>query len=281
MRHRVSALVAVGLLLMAASSTPGQRAPTRRRSAGRLELLDDHAARAAGGVRRQGVPHRRGSGAVRGARPSQRNNRDTRGTVGRRRRRQRLQRVLVGPRRPRGARQRPDAHVAHRRSAGRPDAGADRRRPAAGGGARRGAARSIRPTAPRIDRSASGACCSTPARRCCPGRTTTTSRFCRRRDHVVILNEMIHDARVVPLDGRPHLPAAIRRLAGRLARPLGRQHAGRRDHELLGQDQREGIGRAAAPGRALHARRTRRRCSTSSPSTIRRRSSSRGPRSCR
>jgi hypothetical protein len=34
------------------------------------------------------------------------------------------------------------------------------------------------------------------------------------RDHVVIVNEMIHDARVVPLDGRPHLPAAIRRLLG-------------------------------------------------------------------
>jgi hypothetical protein len=33
-------------------------------------------------------------------------------------------------------------------------------------------------------------------------------------DHVVILNEMIHDSRVVPLDGRPHLPAGIRRLLG-------------------------------------------------------------------
>ena len=33
-------------------------------------------------------------------------------------------------------------------------------------------------------------------------------------DYVVILNEMIHDARVVPLDGRPHLPAAIRRWQG-------------------------------------------------------------------
>jgi hypothetical protein len=30
------------------------------------------------------------------------------------------------------------------------------------------------------------------------------------RDHVVIFNEMIHDARVVPLDGRPHVPPAIR-----------------------------------------------------------------------
>ena len=30
------------------------------------------------------------------------------------------------------------------------------------------------------------------------------------RDTVVILNEMVHDARVVPLDGRPHLPPAVR-----------------------------------------------------------------------
>jgi len=30
------------------------------------------------------------------------------------------------------------------------------------------------------------------------------------RDHVVIFNEMVHQARLVPLDGRPHLPAAVR-----------------------------------------------------------------------
>jgi len=34
------------------------------------------------------------------------------------------------------------------------------------------------------------------------------------RDHVVIVNEMIHDARIVPLDGRPHLPATVRRWQG-------------------------------------------------------------------
>jgi hypothetical protein len=34
------------------------------------------------------------------------------------------------------------------------------------------------------------------------------------RDHVVIFNEMVHDARIVPLDGRPHLPPAVRRLQG-------------------------------------------------------------------
>jgi hypothetical protein len=34
------------------------------------------------------------------------------------------------------------------------------------------------------------------------------------RDHVVIFNEMVHDVRVVPLDGRPHLPAAVRTWKG-------------------------------------------------------------------
>jgi hypothetical protein len=33
-------------------------------------------------------------------------------------------------------------------------------------------------------------------------------------DHVLILNEMIHDARVIPLDGRPHLPANVRQWLG-------------------------------------------------------------------
>ena len=33
-------------------------------------------------------------------------------------------------------------------------------------------------------------------------------------DHVVLLTEMVHDARVVPLDGRPHLPADLRQWAG-------------------------------------------------------------------
>ncbi len=33
-------------------------------------------------------------------------------------------------------------------------------------------------------------------------------------DHVVILNEMVHDARVVPLDGSDHLPAGVRQWRG-------------------------------------------------------------------
>jgi hypothetical protein len=34
------------------------------------------------------------------------------------------------------------------------------------------------------------------------------------RDYVVVLAEMIHDARIIPLDGRPHAPAHIRFLMG-------------------------------------------------------------------
>jgi hypothetical protein len=34
------------------------------------------------------------------------------------------------------------------------------------------------------------------------------------RDYVVLHHEMIHDARVIPLDGRPHLPAGIAQLTG-------------------------------------------------------------------
>jgi hypothetical protein len=33
-------------------------------------------------------------------------------------------------------------------------------------------------------------------------------------NYVVLLNEMIHDARIIPTDGRPHLPAQMRRFQG-------------------------------------------------------------------
>jgi hypothetical protein len=35
-------------------------------------------------------------------------------------------------------------------------------------------------------------------------------QFVQTKDHVVIVNEMVHDARIVPLDGRPHAPLSIR-----------------------------------------------------------------------
>jgi hypothetical protein len=39
-------------------------------------------------------------------------------------------------------------------------------------------------------------------------------QFLQTPTHVVIVSEMIHDARVVPIDGRPHLPGAIRTWMG-------------------------------------------------------------------
>ena len=91
----------------------------------------------------------------------------------------RLQRFLV---RPRHARRRHATDLDRRRSAERPRAGDDGRRPGARGRARpRRAASGVRPTAPKIARSPNAASSgSTPGRRSRRARTTTTSRSCRR-----------------------------------------------------------------------------------------------------
>jgi hypothetical protein len=47
-----------------------------------------------------------------------------------------------------------------------------------------------------------------------PGPYNNYVELFQTRDHVVIMNEMIHDARVVPTDGRPHLPSSMRRWQG-------------------------------------------------------------------
>ena len=83
-------------------------------------------------------------------------------------------------------------------------------------------------------------------------------------DAVMILVEMVHDARVVRMNGK-HLPQHDHAVDGRFDRPLGRRHAGGRDHEpapgtegalrhqaaLLPAADRQG-------DRALHARRRER-----------------------
>jgi hypothetical protein len=43
-----------------------------------------------------------------------------------------------------------------------------------------------------------------------PGPYNNFMQVIQTRDHLVIYNEMIHDARVIPLDGRPHAPAQVR-----------------------------------------------------------------------
>jgi hypothetical protein len=47
-----------------------------------------------------------------------------------------------------------------------------------------------------------------------PGPYNNNFQIVQTRDYVAIANEMIHDVRVVPVDGRPHLPAAVRRWQG-------------------------------------------------------------------
>ena len=86
---------------------------------------------------------------------------------------------------------------------------------------------------PSIARSPSAACCRSarPRRSCRITSTTTTCRSCRRRDHVMILMEMVHDARIVRIGGTA--PAETHpAVDGRFDRPLGRRHAGRRHHQL-------------------------------------------------
>ena len=47
-----------------------------------------------------------------------------------------------------------------------------------------------------------------------PGVYNNNVHIFQTPDFVVILNEMIHDARIIPMDGRPHLPAHIRQWQG-------------------------------------------------------------------
>ena len=47
-----------------------------------------------------------------------------------------------------------------------------------------------------------------------PGPYNNNIQIVQTHDTVVVFNEMIHDARVVPMDGRPHLPQHIRPLLG-------------------------------------------------------------------
>ena len=81
--------------------------------------------------------------------------------------------------------------------------------------------------------------------------------------YVAIVNEMIHETRIVPLDGRPHVGFCDQDVARRLARPLRRRHARRRDDELHGphgrrrQRRRPAAQRSAEDHGALHARRRR------------------------
>ena len=84
-------------------------------------------------------------------------------------------------------------------------------------------------------------------------------RIMQTPNEVIISYEMVHDTRVIPLDGRPHVGAGDQAVHGRRARPLGRRHARRRDDELHGPRRfQRPQQRQAEADRALHAHRSRR-----------------------
>ena len=130
------------------------------------------------------------------------------------------------------------AHVADRRSAGRPHAAADaRRRSSARRAARRRPRRRRRRPRDRPQHHERCITCGLADRQPARRSTTTTSRSCRRPGYVAIVHEMIHETR----DRPARRPAALSRedpaVDRRLARPLGRRHARRRDDELQRQDE--------------------------------------------
>ena len=47
-----------------------------------------------------------------------------------------------------------------------------------------------------------------------PAADNNNLQIVQTRDHVLIFHEMIHDARVIPMDARPHLPAGIEQWTG-------------------------------------------------------------------
>ena len=68
-----------------------------------------------------------------------------------------------------------------------------------------------------------------------PSAYNNVMQLFQTEDHVVIFNEMVHDARIVQLGRRPASAAAHAAVARRLARLLGWGYAGRRDGQLHGK----------------------------------------------
>jgi hypothetical protein len=82
--------------------------------------------------------------------------------------------------------------------------------------AARAEARRLRPADGPEDRSLDDRCIvrGTSGPPMLPAGYSNNYQFVQTQDVVVILVEMIHDARVIPLDGRPHLAGNIRQLLG-------------------------------------------------------------------
>jgi hypothetical protein len=78
------------------------------------------------------------------------------------------------------------------------------------------------------------------------------------RDYVVIAMENIHETRIIPLDGRPHLPPNMRQWDGDSVGYWGRQNPGCRCQELYCVQFFLWISGRPASHRTIHSRRPRR-----------------------
>ena len=130
---------------------------------------------------------------------------------------------------------------AHHRSSGWTAAGADTRSgPACGGAA---LARRDRGPADSWRISASGtAALPWAAERDVPPGDNNNVQILQAPGYVTVTHEMMHDTRIIPMDGRPHLVSAHPPVHGRLAGTLGRQHAGHRRHEPPPEHELPGTG---------------------------------------
>jgi hypothetical protein len=85
--------------------------------------------------------------------------------------------------------------------------------------AARAEARRLHPTDGPEDLSLADRCIARPGPPMLPAGYNNLHQIMQTPEHVVILSEMMHDARIIPVNNRPHLPANVRQLFGN---PVGR-----------------------------------------------------------
>ena len=78
-----------------------------------------------------------------------------------------------------------------------------------------------------------------------PGNHDSESQIIQAPGYVVLVMQSNNDVRIIPLDGRPHLPPQVGTWLGDSAWPLGRQHA-RRRHDQFRRQGETGADRPAA-----------------------------------
>ena len=92
-----------------------------------------------------------------------------------------------------------------------------------------------------------------------PGGYNQNMQVVQTKDHVVLVTEMVHTARIVPLDGRPRLNDQHPSLVWRGARPLGGRYAGDRNDQLQARaglergDRQHEVDRTPDAPRSRHA----------------------------